>query len=494
MLHTARPLSPEYGLVPGTRRQVLETVLDTVASLVPEAGGRAALQGAETAADAWLGAAGDVDLDVWADQRGYEVLAGQMRRLWGARVQHADDPDRLRHTAWVVETVEGPALVDVTWGDLAVGPITMVDETDVIVRSTALPDGTQTLRLDGVAAAADLLVRPLLRGKVPASERLAEARAAWMAAAPLARHEFDGRLSDQLGTAVAADIIAVLDGAEPDAALLSSIRRAYSLASLRQLRAAWHQRGVIIPAGRRAGIAGVRAKGVLVVLVGTDGSGKSTVAGKVADRLDRLGIPTSHAYMGMARGNLPGVGLARKLLRIPAPEQLAKEQLEKEAASPAEAAPPEDPRPGGGELDHAMLRKAAAWFYAGEYLFRYARDIRPRLRVKGTPAVVIADRYVYDLQDSPWPGSPAARVARRLMPRPDVLLVPDAPDDVIHARKPERAAHEQAAQQASFRALAAEGPARHASLLVDTSGTTEPPVDPITPAIASIVEAMHVKP
>ena len=145
------------------------------------------------------------------------------------------------------------------------------------------------------------------------------------------------------------------------------------------------------------------------------------------------------------------------------------------------------------DLSYPTLRKTAAWFYALEYLVRYLRDIRPNRRLGGRPGVVIADRYVYDLMDSPWPGSRAAQVARRLMPRPDVLLVPDAPDDVIHARKPERPAQEQAAQQAGFRALAAEQPARCANLLVDTSGSVGSDVDPIAPVVGAIVGAMHEK-
>jgi hypothetical protein len=266
---------------------------------------------------------------------------------------------------------------------------------------------------------------------------------------------------------------------------------------MRGLGAAWRQRRVIVPAGRRAGIAGVRARGVLVVLVGTDGSGKSTLAATVAERLASMGIESTPAYMGMARGNLPGVGLARRVLGIPSPAEQAERAIAAaDAGAPSDTTPssPTDDAHSSVPTDHALLRRVAAWFYAVEYLVRYFRDIRPFRRMNGAPAVVIADRYVYDLQDSPWPGSRAATVARWLMPRPDVLLVPDAPDALIHARKPERAAHEQAAQQAGFRALAAQQPARSASLLVDTSGATVAPADPVTPVIASIVEAMHREP
>ena len=151
--------------------------------------------------------------------------------------------------------------------------------------------------------------------------------------------------------------------------------------------------------------------------------------------------------MGMARGNLPGVGLARKLLGV-AP---AGDAAPKTSASPK----PESTDPA---KDHAMVRRAAAWYYAAEYVYRYWRDIRPGMRHGG---VVIADRYVYDLRESPWPGSRASRVAEALMPKPDVLVLPDAPDRLIHARKPERPAHEQAEQQGRFRALVASDVGTH---------------------------------
>ena len=477
---TLRPL----GTVPGSRDDVLNVVLDTLTWRVPQTGGRAALQGAVGAAEAWRIASGSTDLDIWADSRGYATLCGLMQAMSGAVVQHADDSDRLQHTSWVVETTDGPAVIDVTVGDLAVGPVTLVPATDVETRVEPLPDGRTAPRLAGAAGVADLLLRPLLRGRIPAAERIAEARARWQQADVQASADLIDRVSSQLSPAIGTDLIAILDGTEPTDATVTTVRRAYMRATIRRLGSAWRQRRVIVPAGRRAGIAGVRAKGVLVVLVGTDGSGKSTVGAQVADRLDRLGIDSTPAYLGMARGNLPGVGLARRVLGVPSPEELAARQHH-EPTAVTEA---------GTKLDHAPLRRAAAWFYAAEYVFRYFRDIRPHLRVKGRPAVVIADRYVYDLEDSPWPGSRAAKVARRLMPTPDVLLVPDAPDAVIHARKPERPASEQAAQQARYRQLAASGIARHASILVDTSGDVAPPTDPLTPVMAAIVEAMHREP
>ncbi|MEU8662748.1 hypothetical protein [Actinoplanes philippinensis] len=143
---------------------------------------------------------------------------------------------------------------------------------------------------------------------------------------------------------------------------------------------------------------------------------------------------------------------------------------------------------GGGRngLDHGRLRRVAAWYYAGEYGWRYLRGVLPAL-VRGR--VVIADRWVYDLRESPWPGSAAARVAEVLVPAPDLLVLPDAPIDVIHRRKPERSPAEQREQQERFHSLLAESPARCAEMVIDTSGPASG--DRIADLVAAVVEAAH---
>ncbi len=185
--------------------------------------------------------------------------------------------------------------------------------------------------------------------------------------------------------------------------------------------------------------------------------------------------------MGMARGNLPGVALARKLLGVAPAGDHAPASSRVDSPSPTATAPTTEPQ-------QAMVRRAAAWFYAVEYLYRWWRDIRPGMRHGG---IVIADRYVYDLRESPWPGSRASRVAEFLMPTPDVLVLPDAPDVLIHARKPERPASEQAEQQGRFRALVAADPAGTASLTVDTSGMSPTNIDPVAPVIGAVVTSLH---
>ncbi len=96
----------------------------------------------------------------------------------------------------------------------------------------------------------------------------------------------------------------------------------------------------------------------------------------------------------MARGNLPGVALARRLLGVGGVEP---------AAGAAGAAAPVPSQSAGCQaaLDRPLLRRAAAWYYAAEYVWRYQRTVAPQRR-RGR--IVLVDRYVYDLRESPWPG------------------------------------------------------------------------------------------
>ncbi|GAB1640536.1 thymidylate kinase [Krasilnikovia sp. MM14-A1259] len=447
-------------------------ILAAVTAAVDRCARRWAWQGRPGAAEQWLGEDGPKDLDLWYEPAspGTETPAQAIAAaLPCAVVAEAHDPRRLRHISLAVETAAGPAVVDLTYGDLRVGPVVLATADEIGVDPA-------THRLTGAAAVADLLIRPVLRGRLPDQARLAEARAAWADAAAPTRAVLRDRLTVQLGARVAAELVAAAGGAAPDPGLPGRARVRLAALSLApgNAPATWRQRRTVLPAGRSAGPIGLRTRGVVVALVGTDGSGKSTVADGLRERLHRYGFATASAYFGMARGNLPGVGLARRLLGVPtvaagpAPSPPVR-------GSPAADSPPGNPR----------LRQAAAWFYAAEYVWRYLSTVAvPKARHR----VVIVDRWVYDLRESPWPGSPAARVAELLVPSPDVLVLPDAPDELIHRRKPERAAAEQAAQQERFRRLLAERPARHAEVVVDTSGAT---ADNLAPLVAAVVTAAH---
>jgi thymidylate kinase len=458
---------------------------DRLVAILCDAGVDWAWQGASGARSRWLSEDGPADLDVWwrpgsgtSDADPGLLVERLCRELPAAPVADARDPARLCHTSLVVRADTGLAVIDLTHGDLRVGPITLLPADLVTCTAGEAP------RLTGAAAAADLLIRPVLRGRSPEGARLEEARAAWAGASVGERGAAVDVWHAGLGAPLARELVAVLEGATPTATTVTRARRRLIRATVapRAWRSTWRQRHTITPAGRHASPLGLRGHGVVVALVGTDGSGKSTVAAQLRERLEDAGFATSSAYFGMARGNLPGVAVARRVLGVGsvAPAGVAS------APTPVSTAPVEMQPEHRPQLDRPLLRRAAAWYYAAEYVWRYRRTVAPSRR-RGH--VVLVDRYVYDLRESPWPGSAASRVAEALVPRPDVLVLPDAPDAMIHARKPERSAHEQAAIQARYRSLLAERPARFQQVEVDTSGST---ADPVAGLELAVISAAHM--
>jgi thymidylate kinase len=459
-----RPTMPARPIRP-TRGDILDALDVELAAIAQTPGIRAAWQGATGAKDAWRTATGPADLDIWCDDAGFAVLDATLSRFHAARIQQADRPGRLRHVSYAIETLQGLAVVDLTRGDLMVGPVLLVPAAHV---PAARRGGRRRRPLRPPAAAWTYRRRRAPRPgsgrvescgpRIPHRLPLQPARPARPSTRPQHRTG-PGRRRRPRDT-------------RPRCASRPRRTDPASRQPGRHLDQPAHR-----PPRRRGG---VRTTGCLVVLVGTDGSGKSTVASEIDARLTNAGLRTSTAYLGMARGNLPGVALARKLLGVAPAGDGAP-------AKPATQAPAA-PKP-SGSLEHASVRRIAAWYYAAEYLLRWWRDIRPGMKNGG---VVIADRYVYDLRESPWPGSTASRVAEFLMPRPDVLVLPDAPDRIIHARKPERTAQEQADQQERFRELVRTAPARTESLTVDTSGLSFD-LDPVAPVVSAVVASLHRK-
>lgn len=447
-------------------------------------GVRWAFQGPAEALDAWQAADDAKDLDLWVASHDADQVDRIIASLGGVRVASSSDPRRLQHTSWWVEVAGRGAIIDVTAGDLAVGPVVLCPEREITIGLR--PDEHLGLVpvLADLAAALDLAARPLLRGRAPEPTRLEAAREAWRSASAADKIACAAWLEGSLGSA-STSVVEVLRGMAPTPRVLRRIRRALVLRTVapRSLRASWSQRWSIVPTRRPNGPAGIRSSGTLVVLVGTDGSGKSTLAANVAAGLEQSGFQVGTAYFGMAHGNLPGVAWARRRLGV-APagsdvtvdlDLVAAEEPAVEAKAPA------------ADLStaHPKLRTVAAWYYAVEYVWRYVTLVMPRLR-KGE--VVICDRYVYDLRWSPRPGSRAAAVAQRLVGRPHVLVLPDAPAALIFDRKPERTELEIAQHQAAFRSLLAEQPAICRELVVDTSGADP---DPAWRVRRTIVAAAH---
>jgi hypothetical protein len=145
----ADPARPRPAL-PETDRA---TLLNTLVGVLEETRADWAFQGAHGAAAEWCGADDAHDLDLWVRDLPPSLAAHLDAR--GARVADTGDPRRLRHVTWAVLLDAGPALVDVTVGDLRVGAVLLVPAAEVQVA-----DGDLGRVLTGAAAVADLLPGP----------------------------------------------------------------------------------------------------------------------------------------------------------------------------------------------------------------------------------------------------------------------------------------------------------------------------------------------
>lgn len=133
-------------------------------------------------------------------------------------------------------------------------------------------------------------------------------------------------------------------------------------------------------------------RGLSVAVVGPDGAGKTTVVDSLRTSTP---FPTRIVYMGLT----------------------------------------------GGALRYAQRLKVPGLVFVASVAVLWSRYLRSRVEM-ARGRLVVFERYVYDAVAPPGhPQSALARIGRRLylhvLPNPDVVLLLDAPGDVMYARKHE---------------------------------------------------------
>ncbi len=191
--------------------------------------------------------------------------------------------------------------------------------------------------------------------------------------------------------------------------------------------------------------------GLVVAVLGVDGAGKSTVIKSV-----RLLLNSTTHYDTFVYHLRPG--LLPPLARLKG----------KIKASGDTSLGPHGSTPSG--VLGSLLR--LSWLIL-DYVLGYWLRIRPKIADR--PAVVIFDRYAYDLALDPrrfrigLPGWVAALFAR-LAPRPDLIICLHAAPEVIAARKQELPIEEIRRQVEAVRDFAATHPT---AVLISTDGSVE---------------------
>lgn len=254
-------------------------------------------------------------------------------------------------------------------------------------------------------------------------ERLRELRAG-------DRAEFERAAVPVIGRRLARRLADAVEAGRPELAL--SLRGALLRACARR-----RPEGVARWLGARGGAAFdrirafIRPKGRLLILVGPDGSGKTTMSELVCRRFQSTRLPVSAVYLGAQKPLLPTRRLSQKL---------RKRFGNHPAVKPVR------------DVNRQQRLRGLAHIMADKWV-RYLVYIRPRL-VRGE--VVVLDRYFYDLRTfqhplvkRPWFES----LVMHLIPEPAAVFCLRADPAVIAARKNELTAAETARHIECFRAL-----------------------------------------
>jgi thymidylate kinase len=189
----------------------------------------------------------------------------------------------------------------------------------------------------------------------------------------------------------------------------------------------------------------IQPEGLMVVFLGTDGAGKSTVTVRIEQDLAPVFSSTKRYHRPVA-SPLRWMDRFRVRSRSGGLTSASVSVADMDA-EPAQPHPP-------GKPPHklpASLLKLGLW-WADFTVFGYLLSVYPRL-VRST--LVLFDRYYDDLLVHPegyrYGGSLwLARFVGRFVPRPHLVILLDAPPEVIQARKPELTFEETAHQREMY--------------------------------------------
>ena len=201
----------------------------------------------------------------------------------------------------------------------------------------------------------------------------------------------------------------------------------------------------------------LRPSGLMVAVLGVDGAGKSTVMTRVEQDLAPAFWSTK-LYHGRALDS--PLRWTKRVRQERRERDLIKRELESAATANPHAVPlsrdPHDKPPRGLALS---LVKLGLW-WADYTLLGYVAEVYPQLR---RSALVLFDRYYHDLLVDPTRhryGGPMwlAKSLGRVFPQPHLVILLDAPAEVLHARKQEVSLEETARQREGYLELVQELP------------------------------------
>ena len=243
--------------------------------------------------------------------------------------------------------------------------------------------------------------------------------------------EFLAAATFAVGGRLGTELVRCLEAGEPERALALRGRLVRACARRRPAT-------LLRWLGARVGAAADRVRGWLrpaghiVILVGPDGSGKTTSAELLCQRFAETRIPVSAVYLGAQAPLLP----TRRL----------SQQIRKRIAGGAPKVKPVK------DVTRRQRLRGLVHIMADKWL-RYLVYVRPRL-ARGE--VVVLDRYFYDLRTFPHPLIQRRwleALVMRLIPEPALAFCLVADPALITARKNELTVAETERQIACYRGL-----------------------------------------
>lgn len=382
------------------------------------------------------------DIDFWSLLRDRSAILDSMEELGGYRICHCSAKRWLNHDIYLVRCTDGLLLIDITFGDMKVGPLTLVTESELLASLTA------ENRFSNHSLIADLLLRPLARGNRVVGERLNSASSVWHSMSDEDKLRSRKTTAKHLGTNAGALAELILDGAGRQEQLIRTLRARTArdiLSNSESLLIAVRKIAFYCLArltGRNKPF-GRYHRGLLVALSGTDGVGKSTTISSLRAQLDSQQMRNSTIYLGRGRDNLPGIESLRNLVG---------KKLRKNGAAT-------------DVYKYSSLTKAVSWYYAVEY---FLRTLRPYIDAKLLGKIVLCDRYIYDIRLIPGHSKAAVWFARTVCPKPDINVCLLAPAEVVRARKAERSVQVIEDQQNVFRSIVENKLGRFTSMSIAT--------------------------